>query len=173
MGGTSINLLLLREAERRGEDFDSGSRILYKRVGRYFKVNLEKEFRKRSIWASELPFKNFESVTRDMFKIVLLRNPIDKFNSYREMRANTQNLVWNDHRSSKQSVERKLINSHKSYQCKYVSARETSCGVKDVLKNWDLVLLFEEFHSSVALICVFLEISEKDCCLPLINRRRV
>lgn len=44
--------------------------------------------------------------------------------------------------------------------------------MKDVLKNWDLVLLFEEFRSSVALICIFLEISEKDCCLPFINRRR-
>ena len=39
-GGTSINLLLLREAERRSEKFEGVSRVLYKRTGEYSKIEM-------------------------------------------------------------------------------------------------------------------------------------
>jgi hypothetical protein len=172
-GGTSINLLLLREAERRGEKFEGVSRILYKRTGEYSKMDLAKVLQKRTLWASELPFKNFAKVVagKEWFKFVILRKPLDRFNSHRQMCANIEKPYWKDFRSTSPTVKKKLIDSMKNLQCRYVSADETSCKASSLV-SWDLVLLFEEFDVGVALLCIFLNINIKDCCLPKINTRK-
>ena len=171
-GGTSINLLLLREAQRRNESFEGNSRALYKRTGEYLKKNAINTPQERTIWASELPFRNFGSVVSgaEWFKFVILREPLDRFNSHRQMRANIPKSHWDDYRSNAPAVKKKLISKHKNLQCRYVSTFESSCNT--ALKSWDLVLLFEEFDVSVAMICIFLNISTSDCCLPKVNTRK-
>ena len=168
-GGTSINLLLLREAQRRGEYFEGNSRALYKRTGEYSKKNAINTPQERTIWASELPFRNFANIVSgaEWFKFVILRDPLDRFNSHRQMRANIPKSHWDDYRSNAPAVKKKLISEQKNLQCRYVSTFESSCNT--ALKSWDLVLLFEEFDVSVAMICIFLNISTSDCCLPKVN----
>jgi len=172
-GGTSVYVILQREAERRGQTFEGNSRVLYKRTGIYSKANIHQELARRSLWASELPFRNFEKIVSHSawFKIVMLRDPLERFNSYRQMRANTPKAVWDEYRSPAPSVKRGIIRSLANLQCDFVSRDKSSCDAKS-LNFWELVLLFEEFNSSIALICIFLKISDKNCCLPFVNMKK-
>jgi len=139
----------------------------------YSSINLANELEKRTLWASELPYEKFDSIVsgETWFKFVILRKPLERFNSYRQMRANIPKATWAEFRSFDPSVKKKLINIQKNFQCKYVSKSETLCN-ENILANWDLVLIYEEFKSSVALICIFLNIARDDCCLPFVNKKR-
>jgi hypothetical protein len=159
---------------RRGEQFEDNSRVLYKKTGEYKKVQVVKILQERTLWSSELPYKNFARVLAggDWFKFVILRKPIDRFNSYRQMRANTKKDIFNHYRSERTADKMELIDTHKNSQCRHVSVHESSC-TESALKSWDLVLIFEDFDISVAMICIFLNISSADCCLPMVNVRKV